>query len=121
MSAPRLLRPGGLAREEIESVLGHQLIAGAMPGRRPMLRASSKATMRRRRSLRLDAEGGTADGEIYLGFRRDVHGAYNLSPRGDLVEAAANLFRLLHEIDATGVASDRCGAHPASGAWRSHQ
>jgi L-threonylcarbamoyladenylate synthase len=45
------------------------------------------------------------DGETYLGFGPlHAHGTYTLSSRGDLVEAAASLFRLLHEIDAAGAA-----------------
>jgi L-threonylcarbamoyladenylate synthase len=51
--------------------------------------------------LRLHAEG-PRNGEVYLGFGARDFGPYNLSPRGDVVEAAANLFRLLHDIDATG-------------------
>jgi L-threonylcarbamoyladenylate synthase len=43
-------------------------------------------------------------GEAYLGFGPlHMHGPYSLSPSGDLVEAAASLFRLLHDIDATGI------------------
>ncbi len=30
-------------------------------------------------------------------------GPYSLSARGDVIEAAANLFRLLHEMDGLGV------------------
>jgi len=39
----------------------------------------------------------------------------NLSPAGDLTEAAANLFRLLHEIDATGVAAIAVAPIPGEG------
>jgi L-threonylcarbamoyladenylate synthase len=39
--------------------------------------------------------------EAYLGFG-SKDGPHNLSAHGDLVEAAANLFRMLHELDATG-------------------
>ena len=71
--------------------------------------------------LRLNAEA-PRDGETYLGFGSlHAHGPYTLSAGGDLVEAAANLFRLLHEIDATGVDRDCRGAHPAPWAGRSHQ
>ena len=45
------------------------------------------------------------EGEVYLGFGPlHAHGSWTLSATGDLVEAAANLFRRLHEIDATGAA-----------------
>ena len=47
--------------------------------------------------LRLDAEA-PRDGEVYLGFG-GRNGAMNLSPGGDLHEAARNLFSMLHELD----------------------
>jgi len=53
--------------------------------------------------LRLDAESARQD-EWHIGFG-SICGDTNLSPSGDLVEAAANLFDLLHGADA----SDRLG------------
>ncbi|MCC7481960.1 MAG: translation factor Sua5, partial [Hyphomicrobiales bacterium] len=49
--------------------------------------------------------GATAPykGESYLGFGAHASGPYTLSARGDVIEAAANLFRLLHELDGLGV------------------
>ena len=44
-------------------------------------------------------------GEVWIGFGKGTEAAeLNLSPSGDLVEAAANLFHLLREADriATG-------------------
>ena len=41
------------------------------------------------------------DGEVLLGFGA-VEADLNLSPSGDLVEAAANLFACLHQLDAMG-------------------
>ena len=38
-----------------------------------------------------------------LGFG-PMEGTMNLSPSGDLTEAAANLFAMLHALDATGAA-----------------
>jgi L-threonylcarbamoyladenylate synthase len=53
--------------------------------------------------LRLNAKEATP-GEILLGFG-DVQGArLNLSPRGDLKEAAANLFAMLRELDKDAAA-----------------
>lgn len=51
------------------------------------------------KSLRLDATEAHGD-EWLIGFGR-VGGQANLSPSGDLVEAAARLFDLLHEADAS--------------------
>ena len=94
---PRLLRPGGLAREVIESALGFALedaeTGGVLhsPGQLESHYAPHAA-------MRLNAVLPEA-GEVYLGFGASG-GAHNLSPSGDVVEAAANLFRMLHEIDA---------------------
>jgi L-threonylcarbamoyladenylate synthase len=52
--------------------------------------------------LRLDAR--TVEAHEYLIGFANVHGEANLSPSGDLVEAAARLFELLHEADASAKA-----------------
>ena len=45
----------------------------------------------------------------------------NLSPSGDLVEAAANLFAALRALDAAGAAAHRGDADPGAGPGRGHQ
>ena len=94
---PVLLRPGGLAREEIEAVLGRPL-APAGPGiTAPGMLASHYAPNAR---MRLDAMTLKA-GEAGLGFGGTLPGAsLDLSPGGDLGEAAANLYRHLRALDA---------------------
>jgi len=100
-SEPQLLRPGGLARPKIEKVLGRKLALAAANGA-PVAPGQLASHYAPHAQLRLDAEMARA-GEIYLGFgSRD--GDRNLSPSGDLVEAAANLFRMLHELDETRAA-----------------
>lgn len=93
-----LLRPGGVAADEIEAVtgpLGHPEDDPNAP-RSPGMLASHYAP---RRPVRLNAaEAG--EGEVLLGFGPDAPPGPNLSPSGDLREAAANLFRMLHELDA---------------------
>lgn len=95
----RLLRPGGLAVEAIEAVLGAPVdIPGADPARpeAPGQLASHYAPAA---GLRLEAEAPRA-GEDWLGFGPGAAGAaMNLSPSGDLVEAAANLFHYLRAMD----------------------
>ena len=91
-----LLRPGGLPREMIEDALGfrlHYADTGVMhsPGQMESHYAPHAA-------IRLNAETAMNE-EAYLGFGK-FDGAHNLSPSGDVVEAAANLFRMLHELDA---------------------
>ena len=65
--------------------------------------------MRPSAALRLDAAAAGSD-EVWLGFGPDAAGAgpgLNLSPSGDLAEAAANLFAHLRAIDAL---AERVGA-----------
>ncbi len=98
---PLLLRPGGLALEEIEAVLGRRL--GSATGgsvTAPGQLASHYAPGAR---LRLGA-ARPAPGEAWLGFGPDPEGiagpALNLSAGGDPREAAANLFAHLRALDA---------------------
>ena len=91
-----LLRPGGLARDVIESALGFGLLDAEgdvmhSPGQMESHYAPHAA-------MRLNADVAI-NGEAYLGFGK-FNSAHNLSPSGDVVEAAANLFRMLHELDA---------------------
>jgi len=101
--APKLLRQGGVPRREIEKVLGHE-VAVESHSARPHAPGQLTSHYAPHAELRLNAESPRA-GEAYLGFGPlHAHGPWTLSATGDLVEAAASLFRLLHEIDATGVA-----------------
>jgi L-threonylcarbamoyladenylate synthase len=104
----RLLRPGGLPREEIERVVGplralEQEAGSAL--RAPGMLASHYAP---RAGVRLDA-AEIRDREAALlfgpaepaGLDKAV-AALNLSKRENLVEAAANLFSHLRALDASG-------------------
>ena len=107
---PVLLRPGGLPRGEIERVLGRALAqppAGSDDGQplAPGMLASHYAPRTR---VRLDARRIEA-GEALLAFGPDAvagvdaaTAVMNLSARGDLDEAAANLFGYLRALDARG-------------------
>lgn len=98
---PRLLRPGGLPRAAIEEIVGelrghgHTITA---PGQLDSHYAPAA-------HLRLNA-AGPRKGEALLAFGPDVPRAaarvLNLSPAGDLREAAANLFAFLRALDAEG-------------------
>ncbi len=98
--APALLRPGGLPAETIEAALGRPLAAAGAGITAPGQLASHYAPAAR---LRLDA-AAPRPGELWLGFGPDAgagSGAgLNLSPTGDLHEAAANLFAHLRALDA---------------------
>lgn len=93
-----LLRPGGIARAEIEDVIGGKLEAATDGVEAPGMMTSHYAP---EAALRLHARE-QKDGEAFLGFG-PVAGqgpaALNLSVRGDLTEAAANLFAHLRALD----------------------
>ncbi|MFO1142407.1 MAG: L-threonylcarbamoyladenylate synthase [Amaricoccus sp.] len=99
-AAPILLRPGGIAVEAIEALLGRRLGLPASAGvTAPGQLASHYAP---NAALRLDAAAPQPD-EVWLGFGADGNGGrpgLDLSPTRDLAEAAANLFAHLREIDA---------------------
>ncbi len=97
---PQLLRPGGISRAAIEAVLGRPLAAHSEHGapRAPGMLASHYAPRAR---LRLDA-ASVQEGEAGLDFAGQFENAarvLDLSPRGDLTEAAANLFAYLRALD----------------------
>ena len=92
----RLLRPGPLGEAELGITLSAPPGVIEAPGQ--MQSHYSPA-----RPLRLDATA-PEPGEWMIGFG-GVRGDSNLSPSGDLVEAAATLFDRLHEAEA-----QRCAA-----------
>ncbi len=96
-----LLRPGGLERAAIEQALGHALDI-EMDSSQPHAPGQMESHYAPQAVLRLNATA-PRKGESYLGFGSNDHGPYTLSARGDVIEAAANLFRMLHELDSLGV------------------
>ena len=95
---PALLRAGGLPAEALEQALGRPLIAPADPAR-PVAPGQLASHYAPAAALRLNAV--TAEpGEAHLGFG-PIAGDLSLSPTGDLVEAAANLFAHLRRLDGT--------------------
>ncbi|HXH43737.1 MAG TPA: L-threonylcarbamoyladenylate synthase [Bradyrhizobium sp.] len=107
---PMLLRPGGLSRERIEAVLGMPLarppIEAGSDDDQPLAPGMLASHYAPRALVRLEARE-VAPGEALLAFgaqRLPGMGAaaavMNLSPSGDLDEAAANLFGYLRSLDA---------------------
>ena len=105
LDLPTLLRPGGVPREDIERVLGHELALAERISDEAVLAPGMLASHYAPQSqLRLNAVD-VRPGEALLAFGPDAPGgAYvlNLSASGDLVEAAANLFSHLRTLDASG-------------------
>jgi L-threonylcarbamoyladenylate synthase len=91
---PLLLRPGAIAREDIQDLVGPLGAPGNLI-QSPGQMASHYAP---RAALRLNA-GEIESGEVLLGFGDAPRAKLNLSSRGDLREAAANLFAMLRELD----------------------
>ena len=104
---PELLRPGAVTRQQIEEVLGES-IANRSAGGRPIAPGGLASHYAPAAPLRLGAVRAE-EGEALLAFGPDVpdHSGpvLNLSPAGDLTEAAANLFAMLRELDASGAGS----------------
>jgi L-threonylcarbamoyladenylate synthase len=108
-----LLRPGGLPRAEIERVLGRALNQPPKDmesdSGQPLAPGMLASHYAPRARVRLDAvaiEPGEALLAFGLGAISGIDAAsavMNLSQRGDLNEAAANLFGHLRALDAKGV------------------
>jgi L-threonylcarbamoyladenylate synthase len=101
----RLLRPGGIAAEEIERALGRTLARGS-DAARPQSPGQLASHYAPRARVRLNATSVAAgEGALMLGERvlRGAKVAINLSERGDLVEAAATLYAALRALDDAGV------------------
>ena len=101
-AAPVLLRPGGVPSEALAEVLGTAPASPAPTGDAPKAPGMLASHYAPRAALRLNAR--TPDpGEVWIGFGPDCpSAALSLSPQGDLTEAAAALFHVLHAADATG-------------------
>ena len=98
----RLLRPGAIDRARIEARVGPLAGRKDQSVNAPGQLASHYAP---RAQIRLDALEARDD-EVLLGFGPDAPAdAPNLSRAGDPTEAAAKLYRMLREIDATGAAA----------------
>jgi L-threonylcarbamoyladenylate synthase len=103
-----LLRAGGITSDAIEAILGGSLIRGAGHAERPSSPGQLASHYAPRAAVRLNATTVRA-GEALLAFGPappDHDGPMiNLSPTGDTIEAAANLFAALRRLDAKGVAT----------------
>jgi len=109
-SAIRLLRPGGVAAEEIEKATGLVVIRPEGPAaiiEAPGMLASHYAPGA---AVRLNADHVEADEALIRFGSASTKGiefakaVFDLSPSGDLAEAASNLFDYLKRADATGAA-----------------
>lgn len=112
----RLLRAGAVTAEALAEHIGPVRAAEAGDAiRAPGMLTSHYAP---HRAVRLDARA-VANDEAILGFGADMPAgaamSRNLSPEGDLREAAANLFAMLHELDRPGIAAIAVVPIPGAG------
>ena len=124
LERPVLLRPGGLPREEIEAVLEAALDdppVSAFDSEMPLAPGMLESHYAPRARLRLDAVQ-VNPGEALLAFgsrlppgTQDAAIVLNLSPAGDLVEAATNLFSDLRTLDQADVATIAVMSVPQEG------
>ena len=114
LDRPQLLRPGGLPREEVERVLEGPLEdvpSGLLDPGAPIAPGMLESHYAPRARLRLRVDR-VNPGEALLAFgirlppgTENAAIVLNLSPGGDLVEAATNLFSDLRTLDQADVAT----------------
>ncbi|PLX36319.1 MAG: threonylcarbamoyl-AMP synthase [Hyphomicrobiales bacterium] len=119
---PRLLRPGGIARAEIEAVLGKPLAGiAATDDERPTAPGMLSSHYAPNASVRLGATEVEGDEALLAFGPAPVKGAescvavINLSPASDLSEAAQGLFSALRTLDESGARGIAVMAIPDTG------
>jgi len=126
-SPPRLLRPGGLTRAAIEQVLRVPLAEntattdGEPDPQAPIAPGMLTSHYAPRTPVRLGATS-VEPGEVLLAFgphrpvgAENAARTLNLSPDGDLIEAAANLFAHLRALDGSGATAIAVMPLPTTG------
>lgn len=100
MTNPQIvvLRAGGLAAETIEDFLGEKVLFSDGNPNKPSSPGQLLKHYAPKYETRINVEKPCPD-EFYIGFGK-MDGDLNLSPSGDLQEAAANLFEMLHMAEA---------------------
>ena len=117
---PQLLRPGALTREAIESALGSPVAIDSRTRAAPNAPGQLASHYAPKAELRLGAASASADeAALDFGGALKCGGAararLDLSPSGDLVEAAAHLFSYLRALDGAGVARIAVAPIPSEG------
>jgi L-threonylcarbamoyladenylate synthase len=114
-----LLRPGAIAREAIESALGSPIELGGGSRVKPNAPGQLMSHYAPNAELRLAAADVRADEAAldFAGLLKDsaARARLDLSPRGDLVEAASHLFSYLRALDAGGAARIAVAPIPTDG------
>jgi L-threonylcarbamoyladenylate synthase len=117
-SDPVILRLGAVTSDDIANLTGKPVRIAAADDTAPASPGMLARHYAPSARLRLDAIEAH-DGEALLAFGINIPAhtgiTINLSPSGDLAEAAANLFAALRELDASGATSIAVMPIPAHG------
>jgi L-threonylcarbamoyladenylate synthase len=95
---PYLLRSGGASREVLESVLGRRVMDPTRYDTELHSPGMLESHYAPQAEMRLNAAAPELE-EMFIGFGDYQHGPWTLSHTGNLQEAAANLFKVLHYVD----------------------
>ncbi|WP_169569777.1 L-threonylcarbamoyladenylate synthase [Sneathiella limimaris] len=110
-----LLRPGGITREDLEKATGSEVAVASKDSEitSPGMLLSHYAPSC---PVRLEAKSKN-EGEAFLGFGpgSEDFETLNLSPKGDLKEATANLFAMFHQLDKTNAKTIAVASVPNAG------
>ncbi len=113
-----LLRAGAVPADVIEAVLGHTLLRQLDGGNKPHSPGQLPSHYAPNARVRLNATSAY-DSEAVLAFGpapiKTTGAAFNLSPSGDLIEAASKLFAALRALDGSGAASIAVMSIPTAG------
>lgn len=121
-SEPLVLRHGGISIEQIEACLGVTLSPAPDHAGSPKAPGQLSSHYAPDKPLRLNVTTARDDeGFLLCGPELGLRGGrirLNLSPTGDLHEAAANLFAILHRLDAENICGIAVSAVPEIGLGR---
>ena len=113
-----LLRPGTIPIEVLESAVDTKIARASDNTDKPLSPGQLESHYAPRAAIRMNAHS-VMENEAWLGFGAKMPAAscpqYNLSPSGNLVEAAANLFAALRKLDSAGIATIAVAPIPADG------
>lgn len=114
---PAILRQGGLPQEDIEDALGGPVTIAGPDDDTPKSPGMLTRHYAPSRPVRMNAKAARP-GEALLGFGQVEDSTKNLSPNGDLIEAAANLFDYLHTLDTPDYSAIAVSPIPETGLGR---
>jgi len=111
-----LLRPGNVTQEDIEKVAGQSVKINELQSDSPIAPGQLKSHYAPNAGMRLNVLKPKS-GEAYLSFGHNVEtsNSLNLSPSGNLIEAAANLFSMMRSLDHLKIKTIAVAPIPAVG------